>query len=197
MTENAPAPAPSPANPAEAAAPTASSPVQELATLTQDASFATDFTGENGRAAQVEATARKSALTKAAHGPADEPASVLPERVQEGIDAPDNVSQAAAEAMVPGQSPEDYSFAWGNSADIDLDVLQDMNTTAAEAAFEVGASPAYAKATIDGLQTMLTQSSGIDPTEASLQDALARHFGGKADATVNAAKATLARMPER
>ena len=44
---------------------------------------------------------------------------------------------------------------------------------------------------------MLTQSSGIDPTEASLQDALARHFGGKADATVNAAKATLAKMPER
>ena len=99
--------------------------------------------------------------------------------------------------MGPGQSPEDYSFNWSDAATTDLDVLQDMNATAAEAAFAVGASPKYAKATIDGLQTMLTQSSGIDPTEASLQDALARHFGTRADATVNAAKATLARMPER
>ena len=197
MTENAPAPAPSPASPSEALAPAATSPAQELAALTQDAAFAADFTGENGRAAQVEATARKSALTKAAHGPTDEPAPVLPERVQEGIYAPDNVSKSAAEAMVPGQSHDDYSFVWGNSADIDLDVLQDMNEVAAEAAFEVGASPAYAKATVAGLETMLTQSSGIDPTEASLQEALTRHFGGKADATVEAARATLAKMPER
>ena len=44
---------------------------------------------------------------------------------------------------------------------------------------------------------MLTQSSGIDPTEASLQEAITRHFGSKADATVEAARATLAKMPER
>jgi len=73
-----------------------------------------------------------------------------------------HITRSAAEAMVPGQSPDDYSFVWGNSADIDLDVLQDMNEVAAEAAFEVGASPAYAKVTVAGLETMLTQSSGIE-----------------------------------
>jgi len=183
MAENAPAPAPS--------------PVQELATLSTDTAFQADFTGENGRAAQIVASERKSALTKIAHGPTDEPAPVLPERIEDGLTAPDNVSKAAAEAMVPGASVSDYSFNWSDAANTDLDVLQDMNATAAEAAFAVGASPAYAKATINGLQTMLTQSSGIEPTESSLQDALTRHFGGNADATVTSAKATLARMPER
>ena len=197
MTENAPAPAPSPVAPSEGPASTTPSPAQELAALTQDATFAADFAGENGRAVQIEAAARKSALTKAAHGPADEPAPELPEQVQDGLKAPDNVTKAAAEAMVPGASPNDYQFNWSDAGNIDIDVLQDMTSTAAEAAFEVGASPAYAKATIDGLQTMLTQSSGIAPTEAALQDALTRHFGGNSDTTVEAAKATLAKMPEQ
>lgn len=197
MTENAPAPAPSPASSSDAPAPAEQSPVQELAALSTDTAFQADFAGENGRAAQIAASERKSALTKTAHGPADEPAPVLPERVEDGLNAQDNVSKAAAEAMVPGTSPADYSFTWSDAGSIDLDALQDMNTVAAEAAFAVEASPEYAKATIDGLQTMLTQSSGIAPTEASLQDALSRHFGSKADAAVVAAKATLAKMPER
>ena len=179
---------------AEAVAP---SPDQELSALSRDVGFQADWDGSNGRPAQIAAVERKSALTKAAHGPADEPAPVLPEAVQAGLDAPDNMSQAAAQAMIPGTSPEDYSFVWEDTANIDLDVLRDMNTTAAEAAFAVGASPEYAKATVVGLNTMLKQSSGITATEASLQDALSRHFGSNADATVEGAKATLAKMPER
>ena len=40
--------------------------------------------------------------------------------------------------MVPGTSPADYSFNWSDVATTDLGVLQDMDTTAAEAAFSVG-----------------------------------------------------------
>ncbi len=179
---------------AEAVAP---SPADNLSALSKDADFMSDWDGSNGRPAQIAAVERKSALTKAAHGQADEPAPALPDSVQAGLDAPDAVSQAAAAAMVPGQSAEDYKFNWDDSASIELDTLQDMNTTAADAAFAVGASPEYAKATIDGLQTMLKQSSGIEATEATLQEALSKHFGSNADATVEAAKATLAKMPER
>ena len=168
----------------------------EIASLKTDTAFQADFMGENGRPAQIAASERKSALTKAAHGPADEPAPELPQQVQDGLKAPDNVSKAAAEAMVPGASPNDYQFNWSEAATTDLNVLQDMNATAAEAAFEVGASPSFAKATVDGLQDMMARSTG-PATEATLEAALQRHFGSNADATVTDAKATLAKMPER
>ena len=197
MTENAPAP--SPANPSVAPAP--SSPAQEagneLSTLMGNPDFTSDFSGANGRQAQIQARDKKSALTRAAHGPADEPTPVLPERIQEGIDATDNVSKAAAAAMIPGASPADYKFTWSNASETDLGVLQEQNSVAAEGAHAIGASPEYAKATVRALDEMVSRSTGIDPTEASLQDALTRQFGGNSDNTVAAARATLAKMPER
>jgi hypothetical protein len=182
MTDEAPAAAPAP------------SPAQELTTLTSTASFAADFAGENGRAAQAEASSRKSALTKAVHSPAEEAAPILPEQVQAGLDAPDNLTRAAAAAMVPGQSPDDYSFAWTDAAFSDFETLKADTARAAQAAFDIGASPEYAKATVRGLEDMIGRSQGPAPSPEQQGVALTRCFGSNADTTLEAAKASLAKM---
>jgi hypothetical protein len=184
-------------NEASGGAEAAPSPTQELSALSSDKAFQADFSGSNGRPAQKEAAARKSDLTRVAHGPADEPTPVVPQQVQDGLDATDNVSKAAAEAMIPGASPADYTFTWSNAGEIDRDILQEQNSVAAEGAHAIGASPEYAKATVRALEDMVDRSTGIDPTETDLQEALTRQFSGNADATIAAAKATLAKMPER
>ena len=169
-------------------------PAQDLSALTSDKGFQADFNGDNGRPAQVEAVARKSELTKAAYGPTDEAAPVLPEQIQEGLDAPDNVSKMAAQAMVPGQSVDDYKFQWADAATTDIETLQSQNALAAQASLDIGASPEYARATVRGLEDMMARSSGIPPSEEQLNTALSRAFGANANATVEAAKATLAKM---
>jgi hypothetical protein len=174
------------------------SAASELSGLQSDADFVADFTGGNGRVAQVEAASRKSALTKLAHGPEEEPApAVIPPRIEEGLSDQNTITRASSEAMIPGQATTDYSFTWEGAESMDVEALQDMSATAAEAALAVGASPEFTKSTINGLQSMLRQSSGVEPTESTMNEALAKHFGDNADATVTAAKATLALMPER
>jgi hypothetical protein len=206
MTDDTSAPAPeaAPSAPlaqntdASAAAATPSqSAIAEISGLGRDINFHADWRGDNGRAAQKAAVERKAHLHRQAYGGDDQVAiRQLPTSIEDAMKDPSTASQAAAAAMTPGASPADYSFTWDNSHGIELDMLKDMNSVAAEAAFEVGASPEYAKATVNALQDMITRSTG-PATDATLQDALSRHFGNNVDATVAAAKATLAKMPER
>lgn len=167
----------------------------ELISLTSSPDFSADFAGTNGRQAQIQARDRKSALTQQVHSRETEaPAPVLPEKIQEGLESPNTIDKAAAQAMTPGQSPADYKFHWNNSSEMEIGDIAAMNEAASTAAFEVGASPEYARATVSHLQTMLSKSSGVEPTDASLQDALTKQFGSNSDATVEAAKATLSKM---
>ena len=188
-----PAPAEQATEAAEAA-PVTPSPAENLATLTSDAGFQADWSGSNGRPAQIAAVARKSELTKAAHGGGDAAAPVLPERIQEGLDADDGVSRAAAAAMIPGDSPDDYTFQWADAEKTDIETMQEQTTLAAQAAYDIGASPEYARTTVRGLEDMIAKSSGIPPSEEQLTEALTRQFGANADATVEAARASLAKM---
>jgi hypothetical protein len=184
------APSSAPPSPSQSA-------IREIGELGRDIHFHADWRGDNGRAAQKAAVERKAELHERAYGDGDEVAAPqLPDAIQDAMKDQSSISQAAAAAMTPGQSADDYSFTWDNSHGIELDVLKAMNDTAAEAAFEVGASPEYARSTVNALQDMITRSTG-PATEATLQDALSRHFGDNVDATVEAAKATLAKMPER
>ena len=189
--------APADTGPAEAveAAPTASSAISEIAALGRDVAFHDDFTGSNGRAAQVAAVERKSALHKQAYGPAPDPVAVLPERVQDGLEAPDAITKQAATAMIPGASPADYKFNWTDAANTDIEALQSQNNLAAEASFAIGASPEYAKATIAGMESMIA-SSRAPATAESLDVALQRSFGANSDATVEAARTALLKMPQ-
>lgn len=167
----------------------------ELTTLTSSPEFSADFAGSNGRAAQIQARDRKSTLTQQAHSrEVEAPAPVLPEKIQEGLESTSQLERATAQAMTPGQSPQDYKFQWEGASDMEIDHIAAMNETAATAAFSVGASPEYARATVNHLQSMISNSSGVEPTDASLQEALTKQFGANSDATVEAAKATLAKM---
>ena len=178
---------------AEAAAP---SPAENLATLTSDAGFQADWSGDNGRPAQIEAVARKAELTKAAYGPADEPAQVLPEQVQAGLDAPDAVSQAAAEAMTPAADVSEYQFKWQGVAETSLEDIQAQNQLAAETAFAVGANAKYARTTVEHIDQVLSNPDTVPMTEATFEDAMNSMFGDQREATIEAARDTLMKMPE-
>ena len=186
--------APAPAEPAAEPATPAETAAAGLETLAADKAWNDDFAGLNGRPAQLAAMELKSATTRAAFDPEPDTAPVLPDAVQAGLDAPDSLSQAAAAAMIPGASPDDYKFKWDNAATSDIETLQAQSSIAADAAFAIGASPEYATATVRALEDMVAKSSGIEATEATLQEALGRQFGANADATVTAAKASLAKM---
>lgn len=212
MAENAPAPAPAPApSPAADAsatggartptpAPSPSTPAQELAGLSRDPRFHADFSGDNGRPAQLAAMDRKSALTKAAFGPTDAPtnAAPLPEQIKEGLASQSPVERAAAEAMIPGQSPADYSFHWRDAANTPFEVLKQQNALAAEAAFAIGANPDYIRTTVKAVEDMLSRSKGDTVTPQSLEDVLVIRYRSKeAAGSVQAhAQAALNKMPE-
>ena len=177
----------------------APSPAQELSALSSDAGFQADWDGSNGRPAQIEAVARKSELMKAAHGPADDPAPTLPDAIQTGLDAPDAVSQAAAEAMIPGLSVDDYKFNWQGQGDMELEQLQDMNTVASEAALALGANPHFAQQTIEFMDQQLARPDivPVGTNTASVVEILNRRLGADAPATLDAARAAVAKLPER
>ena len=184
MTEEATTAEPTPAEAAQA----------ELSTLKTDTAFAEAFVGKRGHEAQRDAIERKTALHQAAYGEPEAAPPALPERIQDALDNQSTVAQAAAQAMTPGQSVDDYSFTWADASTTDLETLQAQNTLAAEAAFDIGASPEYARTTVRTLEDMVARHDGQEPSMEQLQAALSTLYGGNADATVEAAKASLALM---
>ena len=129
MTVSTPAPAPSPASPSEGApegAP-ASTPAETAAagleTLAANKAWQADFDGANGRPAQLAAVKLKSDTTRAAFTSEPDTASALPEKIESGLNSADPIIRAAAEAMRPGESPDDYSFTWSDTSAIGIDDL--------------------------------------------------------------------------
>ena len=147
MTDSTPAPAPSPASPSEGApegAP-ASTPAETAAagleTLAADKAWQADFNGDNGRPAQHAAVKLKFDVTRAAYSPEAATAPALSENIESGLHAPDSVTKAAAEAMTPATSADDFTFKWENAASMEIEELQSMDKLAKETAFAVKAPP--------------------------------------------------------
>ena len=203
MTDSTPAPAPSPASPSEGApegAP-ASTPAETAAagleTLAADKTWQADFNGDNGRPAQLAAVKLKSETTRAAFTSEPDTASTLPEKIESGLNSPDPTVRAAAEAMKPGESPDDYSFTWADTSAIGIDELKNMTAVASEAAFSIGANPGAAKSVVAFIEKGLSaNTSGAEITPDQLDTALADKFGGDADAIAEMAVEVIAQMPD-
>jgi len=52
----------------------------------------------------------KCDVTRAAYSPEADTAPALSEKIESGLNAPDAVTKAAAEAMTPAQDISEYSF---------------------------------------------------------------------------------------
>ena len=203
MTDSTPAPAPSPASPSEGApegAP-ASTPAETAAagleTLAADNAWQADWSGANGRAAQRAAVKLKSDVTRSAFTSEADTSHALSEKIESGLNAPDAVSQAAAEAMTPAQDVSEYRFKWENAASMEIGELKNMDALAKETAFAVKAPPAFARATVEAMDKQLSKPEGsFTPTTADALDShLHAQLGDKADATLAAALATFELMP--
>jgi len=203
MTDSTPAPAPSPASPSEGApdgAP-ASTPAETAAagleTLAADKTWQADWSGVNGRAAQRAAVKLKSDVTRSAFTSEADTSHALSEKIESGLNAPDAVSQAAAEAMTPAQDVSEYRFKWENAASMEIGELKNMDALAKETAFAVKAPPAFARATLEAMDRQLSKPEGsYTPTTADALDShLQTQLGDKADATLAAALATFELMP--
>jgi hypothetical protein len=170
----------------------------ELNGLQGDSNFIDDFTGSNGRNAQIEATARKSALAKLAYGPAEEEAApALPEQVEAGLDSQSEINKAAADSMTPAQDASEYSFQWANAQDMSVEQVAEATSLAAETAMSIGASVPYAKATVEYIDQQLSRPDMIPMGEdgSTLVEALNQKFGD-ADAVLADAREALDAMPE-
>ena len=189
MTDDVAAPGPAEgvgATPTETAA-------AGLETLAADKAWRADFDGANGRPAQLAAAKLKTETTRAAFKPVADTNPAQPESVESAQGA---VTQAAAEAMAPGQDPSEYSFKWENSADFEIGELQNMSEVAKQAAFDVGANPHFARATIEAMDRQLSKEGSYTPTNSdALDDHLHSQLGDKADATLQGALATFEKMP--
>ncbi|MBT6824967.1 MAG: hypothetical protein HOA60_02420 [Rhodospirillales bacterium] len=170
----------------------------EVAALQSDAGFMADWSGENGRSAQIAAVERKSALHEQAYGGEQETIEpIMSEQVAEGLKAEDSVSQEAAAAMIPAQDVSEYHFNWQGQADMELEQLAEINTVAKEAAFAMGANPHYAQQTIEFIDQQLTRT-GIVPcgdNPESVVEVLNQRLGQNAAPTIAAAKAACAKLP--
>ena len=139
----------------------------------------------------------KSDVTRAAYSPEADTAPALSEKIESGLNAPDAVTKAAAEAMTPAQDINAYSFKWENAAGMEIGELQNMDALAKETAFAVKAPPAFARATLEAMDKQLSKPEGsFTPTTADALDShLHAQLGDKADATLAAALATFELMP--
>jgi hypothetical protein len=176
----------------------AESAAQELQGLTSDSDYMSDFSGSNGRLPQIEATARKSALTKLAFGPTEEEvAPVLPEKVEAGLDSQSEINKAAADSMTPAQDASEYTFQWEGAQDMSVEQIAEVTSLAAETAMSIGASPSYAKATIEFVDAQLSRPDmiGIGEDSTDLVASLTQKFGD-ADAVLADAKEAINEMPE-
>jgi hypothetical protein len=172
-------------------------PDGDIAALQSDAGFVADWSGENGRAAQVAAVERKSALHEAAYGGEQETVEpIMSEQVAEGLQAEDSVTQEAAAAMIPAQDMSEYHFNWQGQGDMELGQLADMNTVASEAAFALGANPHYARQTIEFIDQQLSRPDMAGASADDVIETLNARHGMQAKATVDAARAAVERMPE-
>ena len=192
MTDEAAAPAaPSPAEGA-GATPTETA-AAGLETLAADKAWRADFDGANGRPAQLAAAKLKTETTRAAFKPVADTNPAQPESVESAQGA---VTQAAAEAMAPGQDPSEYSFKWENSADFEIGELQNMSEVAKQASFDVGANPHFARVTLVAMDRQLSkpESSYTPTTSDALDSHLKAQLGDKADATLQGALATFQKM---
>jgi len=203
MTDATPAPAPAPAPAEPASTPTGAGPSPSttpadiaaagLETLAANKKWRSDFDGASGRPAQLAAAKLKSEVTRSAFNPEADTNPAQPESVESAQGA---VTQAAAEAMAPGQDPSEYSFKWENSADFEIGELQNMSEVAKQAAFDVGANPHFARATIEAMDRQLSKEGSYTPTNSdALDDHLHSQLGDKADATLQGALATFEKMP--
>jgi hypothetical protein len=119
-----------------------------LETLAADKAWQADWSGANGRAAQRAAVQLKADVTRAAYCPEPDTTPALSEKIESGLNAPDAVTKATAEAMRPGESPDDYSFTWSDTSAIGIDDLKNMTEVASEAAHAIGANPEVARSTV-------------------------------------------------
>jgi hypothetical protein len=167
-----------------------------LQTLAANKDWQADFNGDNGRPAQLAAAKLKSETTRAAFKPEADTAPSLPEKIEGGLDAPDAITRAAAEAMTPAQSPSDFSFQWKDSANIEISELRSMDEVAKQAGFDVGANPHFAQVTLAAMDAQLSKPEGsYTPTTSDALDShLKAQLGDKADATLQGALATFEKM---
>jgi hypothetical protein len=168
-----------------------------LETLSADKAWQSDFNGDNGRSAQLSAVKFKSNVVHAAFNPEVDTAFVLLDQMADGLEAFDAVSRAAAEAMIPATSTNDFAFKWEVAADMKISGLQNLNTLAKEIAFAVNANPHFARATIEMIDHQLSKLDGsYAPTnDVDLTDHLRAQLGNQADATLQSALAAFQKMP--
>ena len=167
-----------------------------METLAADKAWQADFNGDNGRPAQIAAAKLKSDVTRVAFKPEADTAPALSEKIESGLNAPDAITTAAAEAMTPGQDPSEYSFKWENSADFEIGELQNMSEVAKQASFDVGANPHFARVTLVAMDRQLSKPEGsYTPTTSDALDShLRTQLGDQADATLQGALATFQKM---
>ena len=176
------------------AAPT---PAAELMSLQRDLVFFEKWSGKQGRAAQVEARDQKSALLKRLHGPTEPAPAPLPEQLTDAMDNQNDIIKKTAAAMVPANSQDEYKFSFSGAVNMEISEIADLNEIASEASFAAGASPAYARTTVEYVDAALARSDGTPATASDLESAMSRQFGDRKEDIQAHARATIARMPER
>ncbi len=185
MTEEAPAPTQTP----EAPAP---SPSEAVANLQADKEWTADFSGTNGRQAQLRAVERKTALLR----PAEDASPAVPEHLKEALE--DSSTRPHAERYVPAQSPEEYKFTFNDAESFEH--AKEITSLAQETAFAVGANPQFAQATVKHVQERIArvaEGASVDANPGSLDAAIEARYGSKATETIEAAGEALAAMPEQ
>jgi hypothetical protein len=184
---------------AEAAAPTdAEAATAEISGLARDQNYQDAWSGKNGRQDQKAAVQYKAELMRRAHGgDPDEPEPNNPQSIADGLLDSSEATQSLAAGMVPGADPSEYKFRFEGSADMEAADLQNLNSVAAEGAFAAGASPEYARSTIEHVDRVLSKYTGEMANAGDIEDALQRQFGANTEATQDNARTTLAKMPEK
>ena len=184
---------------AEAAAPSdADTARSEIDSLGRDTAFQDAWSGKNGRQEQISARDYKTDLMRRAHGaPEPEAGPEHPQVIKEGLSDASEATRAIAAGMTPASDVSEYKFKFEGSADMDTAALTDLNSVAAEGAFAAGASPEYARATIEQVDRVLSKATGDMANAGDIEDALQRQYGANTEATQENARATLAKMPER
>jgi hypothetical protein len=118
----------------------------------------------------------KSAVTRSAFPSEPDTASTLPEKIESGLNAPDAITKATAEAMAPAQDISEYNFKWANAASLEIGELKNMGALAKETAFAVKAPPAFARATLEAMDKQLSKPEGsYTPTTATAVRSLLQH----------------------
>jgi hypothetical protein len=178
---------------------TESAPAAEsFATLQSDTNWQSAFNGEQGRPAQKEAVAAKTAALKADAGHTDPAPEPPPAGLADALASPSEAERNVAEGLAPETDAGAFSnHLWSDTAEVTADELSARNSAIGEAVVATGANAHYARATIDMLDQAVTRA---DPAAAphtvdGLMKAVTKSYGDQADATLALAKFTVAAMP--